>query len=131
MILLPLPRRVGPTAEPLFCRAEARVDEGLAEIEFPSIAEVLRQPREQSPEHPRALPRLKSSMTRLVRRIAPRQVVPGRSRAEHPQHAIHHPARVLPGTTPAIGPTTRPKDRFEDLPLGVGEVHTSDVRRTS
>ena len=34
MILLPLPRRVGPMAEP-FSRAEAGVDESLAEIEFP------------------------------------------------------------------------------------------------
>src|SRR5271154_2216715 len=73
---------------------------------------------------------LKAAMTRLVRRLPDRQVVPGRSRAEHPQHAVHHRARVLPRSTATIGTTTRPKDRFEDLPLGIGEVHTSDVRRT-
>jgi hypothetical protein len=44
---------------------------------------------------------------------------------------LDHPVALLPWSTATIGMTTRPKDRFEDLPLGVGEVHTSDVRRTS
>jgi hypothetical protein len=118
-------------AEPLFRRAEAGVDERLGEIELPSIAEILRQAREQSTEQPGALPGLKASVTRLVRRIATREVVPGRAGAEHPQHAVHHGARVLPGATAPIGTTTRPKGRFQDLPLGVRQVHTSDVRRTS
>ena len=38
MILLPLPRRVGPMAEPLFSPAEAGVDKRFAQIELAAVA---------------------------------------------------------------------------------------------
>ena len=57
MILLPLPRRVGPTAEPLFSPREGGVDEGFGEIEFAAVAQILGQALERPFEDARALPR--------------------------------------------------------------------------
>jgi hypothetical protein len=37
-------------------------------------------------------------------------------------------ARVLPRTTAPIGAVLRPKHRFDDGPLGIGEVQPLDVR---
>jgi hypothetical protein len=62
-------------------------------------------------------------MTGLVWRIATRQVMPGRTCAENPEHAVEHGAGVGPRATPFVGPASRSEDRFEHGPLGVGEVH--------
>jgi hypothetical protein len=43
---------------------------------------------------------------------------------------LDHPVALLQWSTATIGTTTRPTDRFDDLPSGVGE-DISDVRRTS
>ena len=76
------------------------------------------------------LPLLKAAMTRLIRRIASRQVVPRRAGAEHPQHAVEDGARVRPWAPASIGASPRTKRRFEHRPLGVGEVHALDLRRS-
>jgi hypothetical protein len=52
---------------PFFRRAEAGVDEGLAEIELPSIPQIFRQSLENAQQPTAALPLLKPTMTRLVR----------------------------------------------------------------
>jgi hypothetical protein len=41
MILVPLPRRVGPTAAPPFRPGVRGIDEGFTEIEFAAVAEIL------------------------------------------------------------------------------------------
>jgi hypothetical protein len=70
-----------------------------------------------------ALPRLKTTMARLVRRIPRRQVVPGCARAEHPQHPVQDGARVGPRATAPIGAARRSEQRLEDRPLRVSKVH--------
>src|SRR5687768_7693309 len=40
MILLPLPRRVGPTAAPLFRPDEGGVNEGFGEIDLAAVAQI-------------------------------------------------------------------------------------------
>jgi len=78
----------------------------------------------QQPIEPAApLPQLKAAMTRLVRRIAARQIVPRRARAEDPQHAVQYGPWIDPGPAAAIGAAPGTKRRFEHGPLGVGEVH--------
>jgi len=57
---------------PLFRRGEGRVDEGLTEIDFAALAEIFREPLQQSIESAAALPLLKAAVTGLVGRIAPR-----------------------------------------------------------
>ena len=78
---------------------------------------------QQPPEDAGALPRLKPAMAGLVRRIAGRQVVPRRPRPQYPEHTVHDGAGVLPRAAAAIGTTARAKERFENLPLLVSEVH--------
>jgi hypothetical protein len=108
---------------PLFRRGEGRVDEGLTEIDFSAIAEIFSEPLEQAVEATRSLPLLKAAMAGLIRRIAPRQIVPRRAGAQHPQHAVEDGARIAPRTPTSIGPSARAKGRFEHGPLGVSEVH--------
>jgi hypothetical protein len=114
---------LGRQQRPFFRRAEAGVDEGFAEIEFASIAEVFGQALQHAQQLAAALPLLKATMTGLIRGIPRRQVVPRRARAQHPQHAIQHGAAVLPRPTAAIRAATRTKHWLENLPLGVTQVH--------
>ena len=55
-----------------------------------------------------------------------RDVLPGRTRAEHPQDAVQHVAGVPPRPTPTIGANVRLWNQwFEDGPLRVLEIHGS------
>jgi hypothetical protein len=74
---------------------------------------------------------LKPPMAGLIGRIAAREVVPGRARAQDPQDPVQRGARIAPRPAAPIGATLGTKQRFEDLPLRVGKVHALDVRRTS
>jgi len=67
-------------------------------------------------------------MTGLIGRITTRQIVPGSARAQNPENAIQHRARILPRTATPVVPAFRTKQWFEHRPLGVGEVHASDLR---
>ena len=72
------------------------------------------------------LPSLKAPMTRLIGRIPRRQIVPRRTGAQHPQHAVQHGARVGPRPPTTIGSPSRLKQRFEDGPLRVSQVHAAE-----
>lgn len=77
MILLPFPRRVGPTAaRPLFRSSERGVDEGLGQVDFAAVSQVFRETSEQQFQEAGPLPQSKASMTGLARRIPARQIVP-------------------------------------------------------
>lgn len=72
-------------------------------------------------------------MTRLIGRVASRQVVPRRAGAQHPEDAIEYRARIGPGPAPPVGAHGRPKEGFDRSPLGVGQVHAvryDALRRT-
>ena len=47
MILLPLPRRVGPTAAPPFLPGERGVDEGFGQINLAAVAQIFGEPLQQ------------------------------------------------------------------------------------
>jgi hypothetical protein len=108
---------------PLFRRGEGRVDEGFTQIDLPAVSQVLGEALQQPVQTPRALPELEAAMAGLVRRIAGGQVVPRRTRAQDPQHAVHHGARIGPRSTAPVGATARTERWFEHGPLGVGQVH--------
>ena len=131
MILVPLPRRVGPTAAPPFRRGKGRVDEGFTQINFPAVAEIFREALQEAIQPTTALPLLKAAMARLIRWVAWRQVMPRRARAEYPEHAVQDRAGIAERTSAAIGATPRAKTRREHGPLGVGEIHAAEVRRPS
>jgi hypothetical protein len=116
---------------PLFRRGEGGVDEGLTEIDFAAIAEIFREALQQPIEPAAALPLLKAAVTGLIGRIAPRQVVPRRAGAQHPEHAVEDGARIGPRASAAIGTPPRTERRFEHGPLAVSEVHAVEVRRRS
>jgi hypothetical protein len=108
---------------PFFCPGVRGIDEGFGQIDFPAVAQVLREALEQPIESATALPELKSAMAGLVRRIAAREIGPRSPGAQHPEHAVEHRARINPRPAAPIGTAARPKRRFEYGPLGVGEVH--------
>jgi hypothetical protein len=109
---------------PFFRRGEGRVDEGFTQIDLSAIAEIFREALEQPIEAPAALPELEASMTGLIWRIAPRQIMPRRPGPQHPEHAVEHRARIAPRPTASIGATPRRTEcGFEHGPLGVSEVH--------
>src|SRR5580658_6951294 len=66
-------------------------------------------------------------MTSLIGRIASRQIVPGSTGAQNPEHPVPHRTRVLPRPAAPIFPPPGTEQRFQKRPLGVGEVHASDL----
>jgi hypothetical protein len=109
---------------PFFCAGVGGVDEGFGEIDFAAIAEIGRQPFEEAIEPPTALPLLKATVTRLVRRVARREIGPGRAGPQDPQHTVEDGARVGPRAPASIGTAARTKRRLKHGPLGVGQIHT-------
>ncbi len=67
-------------------------------------------------------------MAGLVRRIVARQILPPGTGAQDPEHAVQHRARIVRRPARAAGAAAR-KERREDGPLLVGEVHARSVRR--
>jgi hypothetical protein len=88
-----------------------------------AVAEIFREPLQQPVEPARSLPALEATMTRLVRRIAAREIRPRRTGSQDPAHGVQHAARLGPRAPTAIGPTARPEHWLQDGPLFVGQVH--------
>jgi hypothetical protein len=105
---------------PFFCPGEGGIDEGFGQIDFPAVSEIRGESFEQAIEAATALPELKSTVTRLIRRVARRQVGPGRAGAQDPEHAVEHRARIGPGPPAPVGAAARTERRFEKGPLRVG-----------
>lgn len=110
---------------PFFRPGVRGVDEGFRQVDFPAVAQVFGEAFEQPIESATPLPELKTTMARLVWRIAARQIAPRGPGAQHPEHAVEHRARIGPRPAAAIGAAARTKRRFEDRPLGVGQVHAA------
>jgi len=125
MILVPLPRRVGPTAAPPFCPGVRGIDEGFGEINLSAVAQILGEALEQPIQPATPLPELKAAMAGLVRGIPTREIRPRGAGAQHPQDAVEDGAWIGPRSPTAVGTTTRTKRRFENRPLGVSEVHAA------
>jgi hypothetical protein len=81
---------------PPFFAGMRAVDVRPCQIELAAIAKVFRQAPQNLLERLALDPRLKSPVTRLIRRISPRQVSPRSTRSKDPQHAIDDCARFFP-----------------------------------
>jgi len=69
-------------------------------------------------------------MTGLIGRITTGQIVPRSAGAQNPKDTVEHRSRILPRSAPPILSTFGTKQRFEQRPLGVGEVHAPDLRHS-
>jgi hypothetical protein len=102
------------------------IDVGFAQIKLAAIAQVFGERTQDRFHHARLRPLLKSAVAGLIGRISGRQVGPRRPRAQDPQHAVEHGARINP-RAPALR-SRRTKLRLRDVrshrrPLIVGDVH--------
>ncbi len=81
--------------------------------------------RFEQPFHRAALhPVLKPTMARLVGRVALREILPRRPRAQDPENAVQDIAGIAPRPAPAILPDSGlGQQRREDRPLLLGQVH--------
>src|SRR5260370_9463064 len=70
-------------------------------------------------------------MTGLIRWISTGQVLPGCSGPQNPEHAIQYGSRIFPGTAFTIRPSWFNKHWFENLPLGVADIHGADYEEIS
>jgi hypothetical protein len=69
-------------------------------------------------------PALKATMTRLVGRIAIREILPWRARPQDPQDPIQDVAGIAPRAAAAIAAHTRLRQQGrENCPLRVSQVH--------
>ena len=66
-------------------------------------------------------------MTGLIGRILGGKFAPLGAGAQNPKHAIEHRPRVAPRSSPPVGPSLRSEYRFENRPLGVGQIHALDL----
>jgi hypothetical protein len=77
MILVPLPRFVLPTPEPLFRPNEGAIHKGLTYVRLASLPQISHQGPKNLYQRTVLLPLLKLAMTGLIGRITFRQILPG------------------------------------------------------
>ena len=114
---------------PLFCPSERGVDEGFGQIDLAAASQLFGESLEQELKASGSLPQLKATMAGLMRRIAARQIVPRGARAQDPEDALEDRPRRRPGAPSSIRSTSRSKDRFEDGPLLIGEIHAPECSK--
>ena len=64
-------------------------------------------------------------MTGLIRRIAIRQILPGRAGAQDPKDAVQHVPRIPPRSATPVRASLLLEERLNDLPLLVGQIHAA------
>src|SRR3989449_10447977 len=100
------------------------VDEGLRQIQFAAGPQVFCEGVQESRQGPVALPLLEAAMASLIGRIAVGQIVPGSAGAQHPKNPVEHGAGIL-SWSPSLPNWFRVKEKLQNRPLGVGEVHVA------
>jgi hypothetical protein len=79
---------------------------------------------EDASERAGADPALKAAMAGLIRRIAVRQILPGRAGAKDPEDAVQHIPRIAPRSpAPIVADSRLGEQRRQNGPLRVGKVH--------
>jgi hypothetical protein len=68
-------------------------------------------------------------MAGLLGRILRWEFAPLCPGTQNPKHALEHRTRIAPRSSPPVGPSFRSKHRFENRPLGVGQIHALDLPR--
>lgn len=102
------------------------IDERLCQIQLAAITQVFCKSTKDPLQRSVLDPRLKSSVTRLIRRISARQVGPGRTGAQDPHHAVDDVTRIAPWATTLLRrslPFLAREAAADCVPLLVGEVH--------
>jgi len=102
------------------------IDERLGQIEFAAIAKIFGESAKHPLQRSVFNPRLKSSVTGLIRRVSAGQVCPWRTGPKDPHHAVDDVTWIPPrASTFGTGslPLLARKGAFDRVPLLVGEVH--------
>jgi hypothetical protein len=82
---------------------------------------------EDLPQRAAVDPGLEAAMTRLIGGVPVREIHPRRARAQDPEDAVQHVARIPPRPAAPIATQARfRQERRENRPLGVGKVHTAE-----
>ena len=101
------------------------VDESLSQVQLSATTQVLGERSKDLFESAVADPTLKPTVAGLVRRVAPWQVRPRRTRAKDPEHAIKDVSRIAVRTTTPIlvERLFLRENRLDQSPLLFSDVH--------
>lgn len=100
------------------------IDEGLSQIDFAAITQVLRQCFKDLPEHTVLDPLLHTAVTRLVGRVLTRQRFPRSSGPKDPKHSVENVASSDTRPPLAVLANVGFRDqRLDNTPLLVSELH--------
>jgi hypothetical protein len=101
------------------------VDESFCQVQLSTTTQVLGECPKDLLQCAVAHPALKSTVTRLVRRIARRKILPRRAGAEDPQNAVQHVSWIAEGPSPdtLLDRLFLREKRLKYSPLLFGEVH--------
>ena len=101
------------------------VDESFRKVQLSSTTQVLSERSKDLFDSAVADPALKPTVAGLVRRVAPWQVRPRRTRAKDPEHAIEDVSRIAvrPSTPVLVERLLLREKRLDQSPLLFGEVH--------
>jgi hypothetical protein len=109
---------------PPFCTRVGAVDERLVELQPASLLQVASEGLNDSEPGAVLTPLLETTMSGLVGRVPPRQVVPRRAGSQDPEDRVQDIARVTPRAATTIGAHPRLwQKRFDDGPLLLGQIH--------
>jgi hypothetical protein len=102
------------------------VDVRLSEVDATASTQIFGEPAQQPLEHAGLDPALKSTVARLIRRIAARKICPWCAGAQNPQHAVENRSRRRErsaAVTAAANPLVARDEILDRLPLLVRQVH--------
>jgi hypothetical protein len=101
------------------------VDESFRQVQLSTTTQVLGEGSKDLFESTVADPALESTVAGLVRRVAPRQILPRSARAKDPEHTIEDVSRIAERpTTPVLEKRFLLREkRLDQSPLLFGEVH--------
>jgi hypothetical protein len=104
------------------------IDVRLGQVELAAITQIFGEPTEDALKRLVFDPRLESTVTRLVRRIAARHVRPRCAGAKHPEHAVEHVSDFNVRPTALRRRSLQfldGKAALERFPLLIADVHLS------
>jgi hypothetical protein len=101
------------------------VDESFRQVQLSATTQVLGEGSKDPFESAVADPALESTVAGLVRRVAPRQILPRSACAKDPEHTIEDVSRIAEGsTTPVLEKRLFLREkRLDQSPLLFGQVH--------
>ena len=101
------------------------VDESFRQVQLSATTQVLGEGSKDLFEGAIADPALESTVAGLVRRVAPRKILPRSARAKDPEHTVEDVSGIAEGpTTPVLEKRLFFREkRLDQSPLLFGEVH--------